>query len=453
MLTFGVQQFRCFHRPRAVRLGKITLLVGENSSGKTSFLAALRASIAVLKMEEPDFNEDPFNLGAYDQIAHHRGRTKAKEFSFEFIQDAPIELRERGEILFPKKRRPFSHLRAKLTFVKKNAQPSLSVVSITCGSVSITLWLDNKERLAAVRTPTRTYSAPKTNTDEFASFRMGGGNLQLLYYFFERIILSSEFEKKPAQQDKEKIAEIQFVRTIFNDAIALIARYNLEIAAPIRTKPKRTYDPKSERPDPEGGYIPYLLARLKAEKSENWAKLKDGLAKFGAAAGLFEDVDIKRKGISDSDPFQVLIKQIGQSSNLIDVGYGVSQILPVLAEIILGSNEAIHLIQQPEVHLHPRAQAEFASFLKDSFSSSNSYCVVETHSDFIVDRIRSHIAAGELKPDDVSLVFFERKEKQVELYQIDLDENGNVNSAPRGYRNFFQKEVFRNLGIENVPHS
>jgi len=453
VITFGIQNFRCFYRPKPIRLAKITLLVGENSTGKTSFLSALRATIETFKMEDPDFNQAPFNLGSYDQIAHYRNRSRAKEFSFELTEDASPELRKRADEIYKTARRRFDRLKVKVTFIKRSAQPRITTVTISFGSVQITLFIDDKEKYISARTPRGTLSVARAVGDQFSTQFTGLPQLQAMFYFFFHIVSVEEKKKKPPEQDKEKLEEAQFLQSVIHEVIQIVGRLNLEVAAPIRTKPRRTYDPKSERRDPEGEYIPYLLARLNAEKSSEWSKLKDALGAFGVAAGLFDSIEIKRKGASDSDPFQLLVRRVNHSSNLIDVGYGVSQVLPLLTEIILGADESIHLIQQPEVHLHPRAQAEFASFLKDFFSKSPSYCVVETHSDYIVDRIRSHIALGELKREDVSLVFFERREKQVELFQIELDYSGNILNAPKSYRAFFQREIIRTLGIEDVPDS
>ena len=89
-----------------------------------------------------------------------------------------------------------------------------------------------------------------------------------------------------------------------------------------------------------------------------------------------------------------------------DVGYGVSQILPLLVEL-LSDDESIFLLQQPEVHLHPSAQAALGSLFCRS-AASGLQLIVETHSDYIVDRILLDIRDKhtDLKPDDVSIPLF-----------------------------------------------
>lgn len=151
------------------------------------------------------------------------------------------------------------------------------------------------------------------------------------------------------------------------------------------------------------------------------------------------------KGVGD--PFQVRISFSGSAFNLVDVGYGVSQILPIIVDILRSEGERLFLLQQPEVHLHPRAQAELGSFLATLATTTGKRFVVETHSDYLVDRIRMDIRDGRnIKPEDVMILYFERQNGKVKVHPIEIDENGNLESVPKGYRSFFLEEERRFLG-------
>ena len=79
-----LKNFRCFHEEQTARLAPLTLLVGENSTGKTSFMAMIRALWDVAyEHRVPDFKEDPYDLGSFDDIAHHRGRGGGRAEVFE----------------------------------------------------------------------------------------------------------------------------------------------------------------------------------------------------------------------------------------------------------------------------------------------------------------------------------------------------------------------------------
>ena len=86
MDSITLKNFRCFREKQTARLAPLTLLVGENSTGKTSLMAMIRIlSDMVFSFRNPDFKEDPYDLGSFDEIAHHRGRGgKANQFEAGF---------------------------------------------------------------------------------------------------------------------------------------------------------------------------------------------------------------------------------------------------------------------------------------------------------------------------------------------------------------------------------
>ena len=104
--------------------------------------------------------------------------------------------------------------------------------------------------------------------------------------------------------------------------------------SPVRSRPKRTYDPTREFDDPEGGDIPIRLMRTRATDKDRWETLRQQLIDFGKRSGLFQNIDVKNFGGSMGNPFQLKFKVRGPNSNIIDVGYGVSQILPILVRIL-----------------------------------------------------------------------------------------------------------------------
>ena len=196
----------------------------------------------------------------------------------------------------------------------------------------------------------------------------------------------------------------------------------------------------------------YLASKFFQNKHE-WNRLKESLEQFGKTAGLFDEILIKSLGKKESEPFQVQVRKIGDKSrgprrNLIDVGYGVSQVLPVITELLRLDAPPMFLLQQPEVHLHPSAQAAMGS-LFCQVANSNRQLVVETHSDHLLDRVRMDVRDGrtDLKPEDVSILFFEPGNLDVTIHSLRLDQEGNVLGAPPNYRRFFMEETQRSLKL------
>jgi len=127
----------------------------------------------------------------------------------------------------------------------------------------------------------------------------------------------------------------------------------------------------------------------------------------------------------------------------------VSQILPVITDLFQAPSPALVLLQQPEVHLHPSAQAALGSLLC-RLAGPDRQIVVETHSDYIADRVRLDIRdeRSNLTPDDVSVLFFEPGNLDVQIHALRFDRLGNVQGAPPGYRQFFLEEASRQLDLE-----
>jgi hypothetical protein len=212
--------------------------------------------------------------------------------------------------------------------------------------------------------------------------------------------------------------------------------------APVRSRPQRTYSEVSSEYKPEGDHVPFVLSRLPKSASRTRAEeaVAKAIDKYGKMSGLFDKVSTKRLGRKLSSPFQILVKGAGPAANLVDVGYGVSQALPIVVQTLLAEPYQYVLVQQPEVHLHPQAQAALGSFFAESVGSGNRHLMVETHSDYIVDRVGMEVAAGKLRPDQVVILYFEKKGLESKVYPIHLDKLGNLLGAPRSYRSFFLKE-------------
>ena len=120
----------------------------------------------------------------------------------------------------------------------------------------------------------------------------------------------------------------------------------------------------------------------------------------------------------------------------------------MLTELLRPEPPTMFLLQQPEVHLHPQAQAALGT-LFCKVAAGGRQLLVETHSDNIIDRVRMDVRdqTTGLKPEDVSILYFEPGDLDVKIHSIRLDEMGNVVDAPQGYRQFFTDEMMRSIGL------
>ena len=427
-------------------MAPLTLLVGENSTGKTSFLAILRALWEVAVNEEvPDFRRDPYDLGAFSEIVYNDSSRGVQPDSFEAGFKASdeavsfhITFQDVDGVPFPVSRSVLVDGASFQIAIQPDVRIALRV------EIEERSWKDVTEPVGSAFR--RDWLVPFDN----AMVRVLGSIGQ------SRSVAPSVREAAgpyagPAldERDVERVTELRqcLISWQFHNQTPFAG-------APVRSKPRRTYDPSRPITDPEGEYIPSYLSMMSRHDPDRWKTLKKRLEKFGTESGLFDEISVESFGQkSDSTPFQIQIRKFGgklkgRRRNLIDVGYGVSQALPIITELLHPDVSSIFLLQQPEVHLHPSAQAALGS-LFCSIAGPDRQLVVETHSDYIIDRVRMDVRDGmtDLKPEDVSILYFERGDSDVKIYSIRLDADGNVLDAPEGYRQFFADELTRSIGL------
>lgn len=444
MDTVYFKDVRCFRGDHEAPLAPLTLIVGENSTGKSTVLALTRiAWDLVYGVTEPNFNEDPFSLGAYDDIAHyHGGRGKrARSFSVG-VRLASSRPSKRAALAEP--------LQVSAVFESSAGQPDLTKLTAAQGGVSVSAAKTDAGLQVEFSTASGTVKvAPK---HRFLSATL---NLRNLFFVLEPLLYRELhtrqrdlFEGLP-EDVSEFVPLLQRLSGIgYSSGTRRPDHWSRPLAtAPIRSRPKRTYDPLQEARSPEGDHVPMFLARLASTTPEAWTALESRLAKYGKEAGLFEDVVVRRFGKSDSAPFQLRVRLSGQQKevNIVDVGYGVSQVLPILVEALAEQSPAMFLLQQPEVHLHPRAQAELGSFFATLVRERHHRFVIETHSDYIVDRVRMAVRDRVIPKHAVSLLFLTSGGGSTDVQTMALDDDGNIEAAPPNYRDFFLKEELRLL--------
>ena len=444
MARFTLRNYRCFRDKQAARLAPLTLLVGENSSGKTSFMAMVRALWEVaFRQRAPDFKEDPYDLGSFDEIVYQGGGKSRPPAEFEAGVDLGPQAADGRSFRF------------EVTFGKRGTMPAPIRMQLSDEAVSVEAGFDGCAWHLSFRTAegswksndtvelADTHYTPMSPIWHLVSLRPELGDRQ-----------DTEVPPSPASSKKQSHSDRRLIDRLIESYRKECARYDagaIYASAPVRSKPLRTYDPWHSTRDPEGDHAPTYLAGVYSQDKRTWDALKANLEKVGKDAGLFDEVAIAQLGNTASSPFQVRVRKFGSRTkgpwrNLLDVGYGVSQALPVITELLRPDAPAIYLLQQPEVHLHPSAQAALGS-LFCRVATPERQLIVETHSDHLFDRVRMDVrdGIGSLKPDDVSILFFERGDMDARIHSLRIDEAGNVLNAPPGYRQFFMNETTRSL--------
>jgi len=415
-----LENVRSFCNQHSIPLRPLTLLVGENSTGKTSFLAMLaHVHNPGFPSTRPTFNIPPFDLGTFDSIATYKRGKYGRADSFSVGFDEKNGSRSRKLIA---------------SYGNYRGQPQLIRLSASGAAGELVISVDPESHSAKLSVSS---TGSETREIEFDLKRIVPADVDYPIEFVFRSAMMEVTQKGskggPLFTTPERFIEIsQLLRTARRPVFAL---------APVRTKPRRTYDEYSDDFDPEGDHVPVILARLGEEDDDvRGPRIEEALNEFGEMSGLFEKIAARHLGRKPTDPFQIMVETGGAPANLPDVGYGVSQALPIIVQSALAAERGMLLLQQPEVHLHPRGQAALGSFFARLVAKEKKELVIETHSDHLLDRIRREVARGKLRASVVLILFFEKEYIETQIHQIGVDEQGNITGAPESYRRFFLEE-------------
>ncbi len=409
-----LRDVRCFEGRQSAHLGRITLLVGENSTGKSTFLGCYKVfaklSNFIGLQDKNYFDEEPFRMGNFDTVA----RSGNENF---FVGGAFKDHCHTGvEFTFTENDRGLpAEQRIRLKF--EEGYGKQITLDISCPLESPRLW--------RFEGPDFRFDLDRSEVSyvQFSTWLSNYVRNGFLPFFGE----SSSFRKREGR-DATIERQIEFgkfvnflrARLPLPEESAFIVE-TLDPAAPPRV---RVYDTSPLGDEDDVGLKKYLM-------------------EAGKNLGLFSGIDVRYRTVDRL--FELLVERSGKQYNIVDVGYGVHSILPLLRAIYGKPKGTVFLLQQPEVHLHPVAQAQLAQLMAES-----SYrFIIETHSDHLIDRLRICTMRKDIKPKDLSIVYFEPTDggAKSRIYSISVDDNGNLVNEPEGYRRFFLDETEKLLGF------
>jgi predicted ATPase len=205
----------------------------------------------------------------------------------------------------------------------------------------------------------------------------------------------------------------------------------------LRGNPERTYNTTpvgKEFPGRFENYVASIISYWQRTEDERLKKLAKALKKLGLAGKVdtkqINDVQIElrvsRLPLSNQSEIEDMV-------NIADVGFGISQTLPVLVALLVAEPGQLVYLEQPEIHLHPRAQVALAEILTDA-ANRGVRVVLETHSELLLLAVQSLVAEGKLLPELVKLHWFKRREDGVtEVSSTDLDAAGAFGDWPEDF--------------------
>lgn len=223
---------------------------------------------------------------------------------------------------------------------------------------------------------------------------------------------------------------------------------------PLRESPKRTYRWAGDTPDGVGvrgeNTVSALLAAIDSKRTLNEGRKKttknfsELISKQLQDMGMLSDISIQRISEDHKDyEVEVQTNRTGVGVKLPDIGFGVSQSLPPVVQAFYCPPNSTIWMEQPEIHLHPQAQAELADVFIRAVNSyekgkpRNVQLIIESHSEHFLQRLQRRVAEEKISTEMVAIYFCRRRSNKVVLEPLVLDLFGNIQDWPK---NFFGDE-------------
>ncbi|NJL29101.1 MAG: DUF3696 domain-containing protein [Thermoanaerobaculia bacterium] len=399
-----------------VELAPVTLFLGPNSAGKTSLLQiplllkqTFESTDRHLDLNLGGQPTDVLDLGSYDDVIH----------GHEANRELGLGLEYEGVTSRRKDRSSFTY---RVTYGLAAGTPVVHCLSFQTGG-------GTEYRVERQAKGGYLLSAPG-----YTPRRMGNRpDARRIFQPERSFMLSTEAIAELAEAG----AQVQDLSLRLSQLIG-----NVAYLGPLRERPERSYLWNRQSPGDIGNRgqlaVHALLAsantRKKRKKGEEGGKgwLVEKVSTWLARLGVADGLELEQQGRSRF--FEVIIKSEGRQANITDVGFGVSQVLPMLVLAYLVPRGATILAEQPEIHLHPRAQGVLAELLVEVARTRGVQFLVETHSEHVFRRLQYLIADEKLKTKDCRLYFIDREnDRSARLERLRVDQYGKIENWPQHF--------------------
>jgi predicted ATPase len=413
-----IENFKCLEDTKDLEVRPITFLVGPNSSGKSSVLQAISALEQTVKsgdQKSPLILRGDVDLGSYkDVVFEHDTKNNIKihiedsnSNKWSVVYSVQEKGRTAGQIFVESFEFEFS--------AKKDDTSFYAFVSKAKDNIA------TPPKLKIVREQNQSSYEIGFEGQESPSYKSFALNK---FYVFS----PTKFSTPP------KGLKIVLLAGLYGKIESSIWELFTHIYSigPLRNEPVRVYSASGASPDYVGKYGQWTIDMIQNDRDLR-TKVKTWLGKFKISS----DFSLKelKKG---SERYEVVLRDCFTNTevNLVDVGFGTSQILPIIVQGLISPENATLLIEQPEIHLHPRAQCVMGDLLVD-IAKMNKRLIIETHSDILIERVCKHILYKDenekINPEDVIIYYFEPTEKGTAIRTITVNENAQFENFPEGF--------------------
>ncbi len=458
-----IGNFKSWDGQHPIDFGRITGLFGPNSSGKSSIIHLLLLLKQTVESTDPasvlDFGSETkgyFDFGGFEDVITNHDSQKSLSFNLHWIPittDAQRAMSTIQEIVLS-------------GVISASPAETRKEISVDYLKYTIECMLDADEyneaedchgitfggipALISVQTLLKSSGSYELQLEvdgffeDFSAF--DDGSTPIGFYRFHPSDLDVLTQGLYLRDEEEiegtgknlvtTVSEYDIERVIQraeNHTIRLLER--VIYLGPLRNYPKRDYRWTGAAPATVGHRGEQTIQVLLSDKTATVVGVSTWMRKLGLADSLsLKQVD------SDGRIWEPIVEQRGEGPkvNIADVGFGVSQIMPVIVALLSAPPGALVILEHPDIHLHPRAQSELADLLVEVVSTSDIQVLVESHSEHLLARIQRRISEssrgeGSLSPEDVRLYFCEQEKGRSKLTPLEMQPSGVITNWPRDF--------------------
>ncbi|WP_440944821.1 AAA family ATPase [Methanosarcina sp. T3] len=449
-----LKNFKAF-RNAEIELKPITILVGPNSGGKTSILNSIRLMKQTFGCGTSDVLnfKGTLDFGSFDSIVNQNFENGEVGFNIEFGDNTYFDVRIAkcpfsGKIYI----KYFSSSNGEFEYIADGIKKALS----------------KKEHDVYISNDFRFTSVNENNLFEGINPRLYRKNFfYIIENFFdneEKESLFSEVCDQYYRNDNSPKLSQEEVRYYFNKILNLYSKINedsvrfyenvrlefenIKFIGPIRPTAFRAYDFKQTDEIS-------CIDENEIQTIANNSTLQNEVLNILENLELAYKIKVTNNAITGTFIFELITHKKELEVNFADVGFGISQILPIIVQSLLADKDTMIAVEQPEVHLHPRVQAYLGNFFVQSVKNGNGKYLIETHSDYLIERIRYCVADKKISSDDIIIYYIEYEETQHASLasKIEINSDGQYLNLPDNYITNFRLEESRDMAgkiLENL---
>ena len=445
--TLRIQNFKGWKDTGTIRMAPLSLFFGANSSGKSSigqFLMMLKQTVELSDRKAvfyPGGKNSAVQLGSYQEMVFHRD--PANKIAFEYLWSLPEALKFKD----PLSGHSFSG--DSLSFQAEVGLGDNEQQSLVVEKLKYQLMKSEKQSLSVELSQKEGSKEYQVTPEQYPLVRK-----KMRAWALKDVVRFYGFpdEAVAYYQNAEFVQVLNFEQEQLFKSISYLG--------PLRSKGDRVYTWSGHAPESVGASGENTIAAILSARSR---KISFG---YKRPAKPFEEVialKLKEMGLIESFTVDQISEQLYKVKvcakgskdgvDLPDVGFGVSQVLPVLVECFYAQPGSIILMEQPEIHLHPSAQSALADVMIDVINSRengvnrNIQLIIETHSEHFLRRLQRRIAEDVVSQEKVSAYFANVTKRPATLDPLQIDMFGSIKNWPE---NFFGDEMGDITGQANA---